>query len=114
MRKWSFGRAPTPPDSDSMISYPRGQRHRTGVSRISIPPAGFAGRCPCGVAQDSLLWLRSFVGRSGFGPGAAMLSGSGEQIVGVGAVLESSASGPLQVTKLVPGGPAQVCAIIGL
>ncbi len=31
-----------------------------------------------------------------------------EQIVGVGAVLEPSTSGPLQVTKLVPGGPAQV------
>mmetsp|Transcript_5300 Transcript_5300/g.13386 ORF Transcript_5300/g.13386 Transcript_5300/m.13386 type:complete len:214 (+) Transcript_5300:193-834(+) len=32
----------------------------------------------------------------------------GEAIVGIGAVLEPSPSGPLQVTRLVPGGPAQV------
>jgi hypothetical protein len=48
--------------------------------------------------------------RSG-GPQTAAMLNSGnadEQIVGVGAVLESSPSGPLQVSKLVPGGPAQV------
>jgi hypothetical protein len=31
-----------------------------------------------------------------------------EQIVGIGAVLEPTPGGPLQVTRLVPGGPAQV------
>ncbi|KAJ1479210.1 hypothetical protein T484DRAFT_1815183 [Baffinella frigidus] len=31
-----------------------------------------------------------------------------EQIVGIGAVLEPSPSGNLQVTRLVPGGPAQM------
>ncbi|EKX48694.1 hypothetical protein GUITHDRAFT_136389 [Guillardia theta CCMP2712] len=31
-----------------------------------------------------------------------------EQIVGIGVVLEPSATGNLQVTKLVPGGPAQM------
>ena len=48
--------------------------------------------------------------RDGNSADRGMLSTSNgdEQIVGVGAVLESSAAGPLQVTKLVPGGPAQV------
>mmetsp|Transcript_36906 Transcript_36906/g.94273 ORF Transcript_36906/g.94273 Transcript_36906/m.94273 type:complete len:209 (-) Transcript_36906:16-642(-) len=31
-----------------------------------------------------------------------------EEIVGIGAVLEPTPSGPLQVTRLVPGGPAQL------
>ncbi len=31
-----------------------------------------------------------------------------DQIVGIGCVLEPSPSGNLQVTRLVPGGPAQV------
>jgi hypothetical protein len=37
-----------------------------------------------------------------------MLAGSDEHIVGIGAVLEPSPSGSLQVTRLVPGGPAQM------
>ena len=36
------------------------------------------------------------------------MAGSDEQIVGIGAVLEPSPSGNLQVTRLVPGGPAQM------
>ena len=36
------------------------------------------------------------------------MAGSEEQIVGIGAVLEPSPSGNLQVTRLVPGGPAQM------